>query len=100
MTVLGTPCETVLLPVNTTSPFTTGLLPEGPERKAISQNKTAMGMMAGATIHFLNRLEVCRTGGRESVAAAGVSCNLNSCQSLYPSTDTRACRVDGCGVLS
>src|SRR5215216_7935443 len=99
MIVLGTPCATVLLPVKVTGPLTTGFILSGlPGRKAISQNNRASATIRGNAIHRLKswlRFFFCIV---KEVAGVEASCNLNSCQSLYPSTDTSACRVDGCGV--
>src|SRR5688572_1069747 len=99
MIVLGTPCETVLLPVKVMGPLTTGFgLPGLSERKAINQKITKSTMAAGKTIHlfkdelgFFSRI----TGAGEGTE----SCiDLKSCQSLYPSTDISAWRVDGWGI--
>src|SRR5678815_4459356 len=97
--VLGTPCETVLLPVNVTGPFIKGfVLSSFPVRNAISQNSTTRASKAGNAIHLLR--DGTRFFGGVAIRCSGSAFNLNSCQSLNPRTDTSAWSVDGCGVWS
>lgn len=82
--VLGTPCDTVLLPVKVTGPFITGLLLAGRERKAMIQIKTATATITGSNSHGLKdlrRLDSDANGGGVG-AVTGVSVTKSATSSV------------------
>src|SRR4030095_3456421 len=99
MTVLGTPWETVLFPVNSIGPLIMGfILSPLPERNAISHIITAAASTIGRIVHGEKIRLFFFIGGAGAISCNGSWFSLKSCQLLYPSMDTNASRVDGCGV--